>query len=179
MGSEGEWPPFLRAPQKDAEADQAPAFPLLRPETSREQDLGLALPTGPSLPRPFLEKAQSVLVPSSALPPPGALPSAPGLKPAPMARTGPQLLPPSSFVPCGGDAPTQVSPPWSSGLPFFGPAFRAPALGAVATAVLAASGTFLPRQTQAPFEGTGVNSLPGPLLPRLRYAPVEGTRPAD
>ncbi|XP_014303174.1 protein SFI1 homolog isoform X6 [Myotis lucifugus] len=79
------------------------------PETPRERDLGLAPPTGSSLTRPFSEKAQTVPVPSSALPQPGALPSASGLKLVPMASTGPQLLPPSSFMPCGVGPPTEAS----------------------------------------------------------------------
>ncbi|XP_023602322.1 protein SFI1 homolog isoform X2 [Myotis lucifugus] len=84
--------------------------PLLElPETPRERDLGLAPPTGSSLTRPFSEKAQTVPVPSSALPQPGALPSASGLKLVPMASTGPQLLPPSSFMPCGVGPPTEAS----------------------------------------------------------------------
>ncbi|XP_059532557.1 LOW QUALITY PROTEIN: protein SFI1 homolog [Myotis daubentonii] len=73
------------------------------PETPREPDLGLAPPTGSSLTRPFSEKAQTVLVPGSALP------SASGLKLVPMASTGPQLLPPSSFMPCGVGTRTEAS----------------------------------------------------------------------
>nr|KAF6404088.1 SFI1 centrin binding protein [Molossus molossus] len=79
------------------------------PETLREQGLGMAQPAGPSLTRPFLEKTQTVLVPSSSLPQAGALPSAPGRKLSPMASAGPELLTPSSFMPCGVDAPTRAS----------------------------------------------------------------------
>lgn len=74
----------------------------------------MAQPAGPSLTKPFLERTQTVVVPSSNLPQPGALPSAPGLKLSPVASAGPELLPPSSFMPCGVDAPTKVSPLWSS-----------------------------------------------------------------
>lgn len=80
----------------------------------REQSLGMAQPAGPSLTRPFLEETQTGLVPSSSLPQPGALPNAPGPKLSPLASAGPELLPPSSFMPCGVDAPTRVSPLWSS-----------------------------------------------------------------
>ncbi|ELK18694.1 Protein SFI1 like protein [Pteropus alecto] len=87
------------------------------PEVLREQDLGMAQPAGPSLTRPFLAKAQKTLIPSSPLPQPGALPSRPGLKLPPTASTGLELLPPSSFMLRGVDAPTRASAqPTSPGL---------------------------------------------------------------
>lgn len=98
----------------------------------------MAQPAGPSLTRPFLAKAQKTLIPSSPLPQPGALPSRPGLKLPPTASTGLELLPPSSFMLRGVDAPTRVSPPWSPGVPFSRLDF-----GAVAKGILIASGILL------------------------------------
>ncbi|XP_008564647.1 PREDICTED: protein SFI1 homolog isoform X3 [Galeopterus variegatus] len=74
------------------------------PEKSQECDLGMAQPAGPSL---TLVKAQMALVPSSLSP--GAPPSAAGLKLPPIASPGLELLPPSSFMPCGAEAPARVS----------------------------------------------------------------------
>ncbi|XP_058387812.1 protein SFI1 homolog isoform X4 [Diceros bicornis minor] len=75
----------------------------------RERSLGVAQPAGPSVMRPFLAKAQTALVPGSPLPQPGALPGLPDLKLPPTANTGPELLPPSSFMPRGAQAPSRVS----------------------------------------------------------------------
>nr|KAF6312221.1 SFI1 centrin binding protein [Pipistrellus kuhlii] len=104
-------PNFLLEPLQSQRPLEGGSLGRQGPETLREQDLGPARPADPSQTRPFLEKAQAALVPSSALPQPGALPSAPGLRLAPMASTGPQLLPPSSFMPGGVDAPTKA-PTW-------------------------------------------------------------------
>ncbi|KAF6082908.1 SFI1 centrin binding protein [Phyllostomus discolor] len=79
------------------------------PEAPREQGLGTAQPVAPSPTRPLPEKAQTILVPSSSLPQPGALPGGPGLKLSPTVNTGPELLPPSSFMPRGVDAPARAS----------------------------------------------------------------------
>ncbi|XP_053525766.1 protein SFI1 homolog isoform X2 [Artibeus jamaicensis] len=79
------------------------------PEAPRGQGLGMAQPAAPSLTRPLLEKAQTVLVPSSSLPQPGPLPGGPGLKLSPMVNTGPELLPPSSFMSRGVEAPARTS----------------------------------------------------------------------
>ena len=108
----------------------------------------MAQPAAPSLTRPLLEKAQRVLVLSSSLPQPGTLPGGPGLKPSPTVNTGPELLPPSSFMPRGVDTPPRVSPRWPPGVPFFSLVFSAlsHALGAVATAIPTASGRTRPQE---------------------------------
>lgn len=61
--------------------------------------------------RPFLPTAWAALVPSSPLPQPKALLSHPGPKLPPALNTGPELLPPSSFMPCVAEIPARVSPP--------------------------------------------------------------------
>lgn len=78
--------------------DQLPAFPLLRPEKPQEQGQDGAQPADPSPTRPFL---------------PGILPCAPGSKLPTVAGPDPELLllRPSSFMPCGAEALTKVSPP--------------------------------------------------------------------
>ncbi|XP_016054018.1 PREDICTED: protein SFI1 homolog [Miniopterus natalensis] len=102
-------PNFLLEPLQSQRPLGCGTFGGQGPEMLREQGLGMSQPAGPSLTRPFLEKAHTGLVPSSSLPQPGALPSASGLKLSPMASTGPKLLPPSSSMPCGVDAPTRAS----------------------------------------------------------------------
>ncbi|XP_040475697.1 LOW QUALITY PROTEIN: protein SFI1 homolog [Ursus maritimus] len=79
------------------------------PEAPRECDPGVAQPAGPALTRPSLPAAWTALVPSNPLPQPGALPSHPGPKLPPMLNTGPKLLPPSSFMPRGVEAPARAS----------------------------------------------------------------------
>ncbi|XP_032251071.1 protein SFI1 homolog isoform X2 [Phoca vitulina] len=79
------------------------------PEAPRACDPGVAQPAGPALTRPFLPVAWTALVPSSPLPQPGALPGHPGPKLPPTLSTGPELLPPSSFMPCGVHAPARAS----------------------------------------------------------------------
>lgn len=76
-------------------------LPLRRPEAPWECDPGVTQPAGPSLMTPCLPEAWTALVPGSPLPQPKTLPSHPG----------PELLPPSSFMPCGVEAPARVSPP--------------------------------------------------------------------
>uniref|UniRef100_A0A452ULD5 SFI1 centrin binding protein n=1 Tax=Ursus maritimus TaxID=29073 RepID=A0A452ULD5_URSMA len=83
--------------------------PSQRPEAPRECDPGVAQPAGPALTRPSLPAAWTALVPSNPLPQPGALPSHPGPKLPPMLNTGPKLLPPSSFMPRGVEAPARAS----------------------------------------------------------------------
>ena len=74
----------------------------------------------------------------SALDPSSPLPRASGLKPPPTVHPSPELLPPSSFAPCGAQVHVWVRPP--------GPVLAWPllllsrTLGAVAKAVLTASG---------------------------------------
>ncbi|XP_064434786.1 protein SFI1 homolog isoform X3 [Mirounga angustirostris] len=79
------------------------------PEAPRACDPGVAQPAGPALTRPCLPVAWTALVPSSPLPQPGALPGHPGLRLPPTLSTGPELLPPSSFMPCGVQAPARAS----------------------------------------------------------------------
>nr|XP_035930468.1 protein SFI1 homolog isoform X4 [Halichoerus grypus] len=79
------------------------------PEAPRACDPGVAQPAGPALTRPFLPVAWTALAPSSPLPQPGALPGHPGPKLPPTLSTGPELLPPSSFMPCGVQAPARAS----------------------------------------------------------------------
>nr|XP_021559238.1 protein SFI1 homolog isoform X5 [Neomonachus schauinslandi] len=79
------------------------------PEAPRACDPGVAQPAGPALTRPFLPVAWTALVPSSPLPQPGALPGHPGPRLPPTLSTGPELLPPSSFMPCGVQAPARAS----------------------------------------------------------------------
>lgn len=86
---------------------------LLEPEAS-QTPLGGQGPEAlwgrdPALVTPFLAKAKAW----AALDPSSPLPSAPGLKPPPSVGPGPELLPPSSFTPCGARAPSQ---PTTSGL---------------------------------------------------------------
>ncbi|XP_044777137.1 protein SFI1 homolog [Neomonachus schauinslandi] len=83
--------------------------PSQRPEAPRACDPGVAQPAGPALTRPFLPVAWTALVPSSPLPQPGALPGHPGPRLPPTLSTGPELLPPSSFMPCGVQAPARAS----------------------------------------------------------------------
>ncbi|XP_027431575.1 protein SFI1 homolog isoform X4 [Zalophus californianus] len=78
------------------------------PEAPRACDPGVAQPAGPTLRRPFLPVAWTALVPSSVLPQPGALLGHPGPKLPPTLNTGPELLPPSSFMPCGVQAPARA-----------------------------------------------------------------------
>ncbi|XP_027980511.1 protein SFI1 homolog isoform X1 [Eumetopias jubatus] len=78
------------------------------PEAPRACDPGVAQPAGPALRRPFLPVAWTALVPSSVLPQPGALLGHPGPKLPPTLNTGPELLPPSSFMPCGVQAPARA-----------------------------------------------------------------------
>lgn len=89
---------------------------LLRSEAPQECDRGLVWPAGPSLMRPFPPEAWMALVPSSPSPQPRALLGRPGLKLPPTLKTGPELLPPSSFMPCGVEAPARVSPPGHLGV---------------------------------------------------------------
>ncbi|XP_034873321.1 protein SFI1 homolog isoform X2 [Mirounga leonina] len=79
------------------------------PEAPRACDPGVAQPAGPALTRPCLPVAWTALVPSSPLPQPGALPGHPGPRLPPTLSTGPELLPPSSFMPCGVQAPARAS----------------------------------------------------------------------
>ncbi|XP_042817368.1 protein SFI1 homolog isoform X12 [Panthera tigris] len=69
------------------------------PEAPWECDPGVTQPAGPSLMTPCLPEAWTALVPGSPLPQPKTLPSHPG----------PELLPPSSFMPCGVEAPARAS----------------------------------------------------------------------
>ncbi|XP_077730512.1 protein SFI1 homolog isoform X1 [Canis aureus] len=78
-------------------------------EAPQECDRGLVWPAGPSLMRPFPPEAWMALVPSSPSPQPRALLGHPGLKLPPTLKTGPELLPPSSFMPCGVEAPARAS----------------------------------------------------------------------
>uniref|UniRef100_A0A2K6F814 SFI1 centrin binding protein n=1 Tax=Propithecus coquereli TaxID=379532 RepID=A0A2K6F814_PROCO len=79
------------------------------PEKLQECGRSTTQPAGPSLLRAALAEAPRALVPSSPLS--GALSGAPGPKLPPMASTGPELLllPPSSFMPHGAEAPARVS----------------------------------------------------------------------
>ncbi|XP_030884219.1 protein SFI1 homolog isoform X11 [Leptonychotes weddellii] len=79
------------------------------PEAPRACDPGVAQPAGPALTRPCLPVAWTALVPSSPLPQPGALPGHPGPRLPPTLSTGPELLPPSSFMPRGVQAPARAS----------------------------------------------------------------------
>lgn len=79
------------------------------PKAPQECDSGMAQPAGPALMRPFLPTAWAALVPSSPLPQPKALLSHPGPKLPPALNTGPELLPPSSFMPCVAEIPARVS----------------------------------------------------------------------
>ncbi|XP_058996906.1 protein SFI1 homolog isoform X2 [Mustela lutreola] len=79
------------------------------PKAPQECDSGMAQPAGPALMRPFLPTAWAALVPSSHLPQPKALLSHPGPKLPPTLNTGPELLPPSSFMPCVVEIPARVS----------------------------------------------------------------------
>ncbi|KAK2507183.1 hypothetical protein MC885_016457, partial [Smutsia gigantea] len=78
-------------------------------EVPWEHSLGMAQPAGPSLTRPVLAKAWTALVPGSRRPPPEAQPGPPGLKLPPRVHPGPELLPPSSFMPCRVEAPARLS----------------------------------------------------------------------
>uniref|UniRef100_A0A8C7A038 SFI1 centrin binding protein n=1 Tax=Neovison vison TaxID=452646 RepID=A0A8C7A038_NEOVI len=80
-----------------------------RPKAPEECDSGMAQPAGPALMRPFLPAAWTALVPSSPLPQPKAMLSHPGPKLPPALDTGPELLPPSSFMPCVVEIPARVS----------------------------------------------------------------------
>ncbi|XP_045390481.1 protein SFI1 homolog isoform X8 [Lemur catta] len=79
------------------------------PEKLQECGLSTTRPAGPSLMRAALAEAPKAPVPSSLLP--GALSGAPCPELPPTARTGPELLllPPSSFMPRGAEAPARVS----------------------------------------------------------------------
>ncbi|XP_042765440.1 protein SFI1 homolog isoform X14 [Panthera leo] len=79
------------------------------PEAPWECDPGVTQPAGPSLMTPCLPEAWTALVPGSPLPQPKTLPSHPGPKLPPTLNMGPELLPPSSFMPCGVEAPARAS----------------------------------------------------------------------
>uniref|UniRef100_A0A673UZI7 SFI1 centrin binding protein n=1 Tax=Suricata suricatta TaxID=37032 RepID=A0A673UZI7_SURSU len=79
------------------------------PEAPWECDPGVAQSEGPSLMRPSLPEDWTALVPGNPLPQPRALSSHLGLKPPPTLNMGPELLPPSSFMPCGVDAPVRAA----------------------------------------------------------------------
>ncbi|XP_012619426.2 protein SFI1 homolog isoform X1 [Microcebus murinus] len=84
--------------------------PLQRQGPEKLQECGLSTtpPAGPFLLRATLAEAPKALVPSTPLP--GALSGAPGPKLPPTASTGPELLlPPSSFMPRGAEAPARAS----------------------------------------------------------------------
>ncbi|KAG8521217.1 Protein SFI1 [Galemys pyrenaicus] len=78
--------------------------PQLLELPEKHQEHGL----GPSLSGPFLAKAQAAPIPSSPLPPTVVLPSLPDLKVHPTASAGPELLPPSCFMPCGKATPARA-----------------------------------------------------------------------
>ncbi|XP_054551235.1 protein SFI1 homolog isoform X2 [Talpa occidentalis] len=96
-------PHFLLEPMQSQRPLECGMLGGQRPE--KHQDQGL----GPSLSGPFLAKAQVAPIPSSPLPQSGVLPSLPDLKVYPTANAGPELLPPSCFVPYGKDTPARVS----------------------------------------------------------------------
>uniref|UniRef100_A0A8C6ELE5 SFI1 centrin binding protein n=1 Tax=Microcebus murinus TaxID=30608 RepID=A0A8C6ELE5_MICMU len=78
------------------------------PEKLQECGLSTTPPAGPFLLRATLAEAPKALVPSTPLP--GALSGVPGPKLPPTASTGPELLlPPSSFMPRGAEAPARAS----------------------------------------------------------------------
>ncbi|XP_077617678.1 protein SFI1 homolog isoform X2 [Crocuta crocuta] len=77
------------------------------PEAPWECNPGVAQSEGPSLMRPFLPEAWTALVPGS--PQSRALPSHPGVKSPLTLNMGPELLPPSSFMPCAVEAPARAS----------------------------------------------------------------------
>lgn len=104
--------------------------------------------------KPSLPGAWTALVPSNPLPQPRALPSHPG----------PKLLPPSSFMPRGVEAPARVSPPGHLGSHSLAFGALPHALGAVVTAVLTAS------RALPAWEDAG-----RPLVPSSAGAPVLGT----
>ncbi|XP_047552853.1 protein SFI1 homolog isoform X8 [Lutra lutra] len=79
------------------------------PKAPQECDSGMAQPAGPALMRPFLPAAWTALVPSSPLPQPKVLLSHSGPELPPALSTGPELLPPSSFMPCVVEVPARVS----------------------------------------------------------------------
>uniref|UniRef100_A0A667H4U0 SFI1 centrin binding protein n=1 Tax=Lynx canadensis TaxID=61383 RepID=A0A667H4U0_LYNCA len=79
------------------------------PEAPWECNPGVTQPAGPSLMTPCLPEAWTALVPGSPLPQPKTLPSHPGPKLPPTLNMGPELLPPSSFMPCGVEAPARAS----------------------------------------------------------------------
>ncbi|XP_025789363.1 protein SFI1 homolog [Puma concolor] len=81
----------------------------LGPEARWECNPGVTQPAGPSLMTPCLPEAWTALVPDRPLPQPKTLPSHPGPKLPPTLNMGPELLPPSSFMPCGVEAPARAS----------------------------------------------------------------------
>ncbi|XP_065745450.1 protein SFI1 homolog isoform X3 [Phocoena phocoena] len=122
----------------------------LGPEALWEHGLGEVQPTGLALTTPFLAKAQTALDPSSPLP------STPGLKPPPTASTGPELLPPSSFMMRGAEAHT-----WASAQPTI------PGLKSQAPSSLASVPN--PRLL-LPGDFTGIR--PGPGSDTAAYSPI-------
>ncbi|XP_004449810.2 protein SFI1 homolog isoform X2 [Dasypus novemcinctus] len=69
-------------------------------------------PAGPSLTRPLPAEAQAAPATSSRPPQPAALLRPPGPKLPPVASVGRELLlPPSSFLPCGAEAPVRPQGP--------------------------------------------------------------------
>lgn len=122
-------------------------LPFPSPDSTQGRVCRLSRP--PALPLLRTEKPQARSQPCpSLLRPlqPGALASAPHPKLPPGASAGPELLPPSSFVPRGAGAPARVSSPkaWSltpsSGL----------APSAIAAFVLAPDEPLTPQQAWAP-----------------------------
>uniref|UniRef100_A0A8C9DQC4 SFI1 centrin binding protein n=1 Tax=Prolemur simus TaxID=1328070 RepID=A0A8C9DQC4_PROSS len=109
--------PHLRELSAARSARKQPRRPLFLlepvqsqwPEKLQECGLSTTRPAGPSLMRAALAEAPKAPVPSSLLP--GALSGAPCPELPPTARTGPELLllPPSSFMPRGAEAPARVS----------------------------------------------------------------------
>ena len=86
----------------------APAFLPLRLERPMENGQSMAPPGGLLLTRPFL---------------PVVLPNAPGSKLPPTSGPGPELLPPSSFMPHGVGDTARVSSPLGLHLLFLLPSF--------------------------------------------------------
>uniref|UniRef100_F6SF99 SFI1 centrin binding protein n=2 Tax=Equus caballus TaxID=9796 RepID=F6SF99_HORSE len=151
-------PDFLLEPVQSQRPLGCGTFRGLGPEVLRERGLGVAQPAGPSMTRPFLAKAQTALVPGSPLPQPRALLSPPGLKLPPTASTGPELLPPSSFMPRGTEAPSSVSAlPTTPGLM----SRASPSPASVPDPCLLLPGDFTGTRHGPGFETAGVHLKPG------------------
>ncbi|XP_012586289.1 PREDICTED: protein SFI1 homolog [Condylura cristata] len=96
-------PHFLLEPMQSLRPLEYGVFGGQGPEKRQVHGLG------PSWSGPIPAEMQAAPTPSSPLPQLGLLPSLPDPKVFPTASAGPELLPPSCFMPRGKDAPARVS----------------------------------------------------------------------